>query len=350
MAFLKLFVLVMALVLLPGCDTTQRVSGEITQYHTDAEDRLIGLTIRTDEGESLTFVPEEEEAHRIVFWLGADTLTEIQEKFPDAVLVNVQHEGKKSALTQPDGTQLPAIVAEWVIDTAHLETEKAYTFSDGTSADLWDEWPAYAYRLEDRTALLRVGHPGSLESSLSANGSTPAAQEKLLAFYEAQGLLYDEQAELEKAYSFYQQDPENFKALHVEQNVSAAFFNENIISIRTTVVLPVSPGYIEEFSLCHTFDRKTGEQISNYDLFTVPQEEILPLILSYTTYENWENAPAMEEMQAALRPEYIFLSDQHINITFPAGTLPSQQHSYGFGVSLFGQSWDALQPWAQPEA
>ena len=58
--------------------------------------------------------------------------------------------------------------------------------------------------------------------------------------------------------------------------------------------------------------------------------------------------PTIEEMQAALRPEYIHLSQDHISITFPKGSLPSQEHGYGFGLSIFGQRWDALQEWAQP--
>ena len=353
MAFLKVFLLCLSLFLLPGCDTTRQVQGEIMEYHADAEGRLTGLTVRTEEGETMTFVPEEDEASRIVTWLGADTLTEIQAEFPNAVLVSVQHKGEETTLTQPDGTRIPAIVAEWVLESGHLETEQAYTFSDGVSVDLWDQWPGHRYLFPDRRELLIVEKQNGPENTHVSNVDSfdtlsPQVQEKVLAFYEEQGMLYDELTELEKVYSFYKADPENFSSYRVGQNTVPIFSNEHIFSFLTTVTTPLKPGYGTTLELCHTFDRETGELISNYDLFTAAPEEILPLLLSYTTYEHWENAPSLEEMQGALKPEYIHLSNNYIGINFPAGSLPDHEHGYGFSISLFGQEWDALQPWAQP--
>ena len=353
MAFLKVFLLLISLLLLPGCDSSRSVSGQITRYHVDAQDNLTGLTVLTDEGQTMTFVPTEDEEHLIVFWLGADTLPEIKEKFPNEVLVQVQYSGKQTTLTDPDGTTYSAYLADSVMDTAHLTTRNAFTFPDGVSADLWEEnFTRSHYALSDGTVLLRIDGNGPenvyVGGTESFNDLTPAAQEKVLAFYEEQGLLYDEITHLLRAYSFYQNDPDNFQALLVGQDISPCFSNENIVSFSTAVTEPISPGYIDELRLCHTFDRKTGERISNYDLFTVPPEELLQLLLDHAGYENWENAPSIEEMQAALRPEYIRLSQNHISITFPKGSLPSQEHGYGFGLSIFGQRWDALQEWAQP--
>lgn len=352
MAFSKVFLLLISLLLLPGCDSSRSVSGQITQYHVDAQDNLTGLTVLTDEGQTMTFVPTEDEEHLIIFWLGADTLPEIKEKFPNEVLVQVQYSGKQTTLTAPDGTTHSAYIADWVTETAHLTTRNVYTFPDGVSVDLWEGWPDRSYRLADRTELLRIDghgpenvHGGSL---VSFDDFSPAAQEKVLAFYEEQGLLYDEITHLLRAYAFYQNDPQNFQSLLAGQAVSPCYGNETIISFLTTVTEPISPGHIDELQLCHTFDRNTGERISNYDLFTVPPEELLRLLLDHAGYENWENAPSIEEMQAALQPEYIHLSQNHISIMFPTGSLPSQEHRYGFGLSIFGQEWNALQDWAQP--
>ena len=53
------------------------------------------------------------------------------------------------------------------------------------------------------------------------------------------------------------------------------------------------------------------------------------------------------EMQAALRPEYITFHSDRLDITFPRGTLPSQEHSAGWGLDY--QELDGLlQPWAIP--
>ena len=353
MAFLKVFLLLISLLLLPGCDSSQRVSGEIVEYHVDAQDNLTGLTVLTDENKTMTFVPSEDEAHRIVSWLGADTLPEIKEQFPNEVLVSVQYSGKQTTLTDPDGTTHSAYIADWVTETAHLTTRNAFTFPDGVTADLWEEnFTRSHYALSDGTVLLRIDGHGPENVYVGNTGSfddfTPAAQERVLAFYEEQGLLYDEITHLLRAYSFYQNDPDNFQALLVGQDISPCFSNGNIVSFLTTVTEPISPGHIDELRLCHTFDRNTGERISNYDLFTVPPEDILALLLDHAGYENWENAPSIEEMQAALQPEYIHLSQNHINIMFPTGSLPSQEHGCGFGLSIFGQEWNALQDWAQP--
>ena len=352
MAFLKVLLLFTTLLLLPGCDSSQRVSGEIVEYHVDAQDTLTGLTVLTNEGKPMTFVPAEDEAYRIVSWLGADTLPEIKEQFPNEVMVSAQYSGKQTTLTDPDGTTHSAYIADWVMDTDHLTTRNVYTFPDGISVDLWEGWSDRSYRLSDRTELLRINGHGPENVYVGDTGSfddlTPAAQEKILTFYEEQGLLYDEMTHLLRAYSFYQNDPENFQSLLAGQDISPCYDNKNIISFLTTVTEPISPGHIDELQLCHTFDRNTGERISNYDLFTVPPEELLQLLLDHAGYENWENSPSIEEMQAAFRPEYIHLSQNHISIMFPSGSLPSQEHGYGFGLSIFGQRWDALQDWAQP--
>ena len=159
MAFLKVLLLLTTLLLLPGCDSSQRVSGEIVEYHVDAQDTLTGLTVLTDEGKTMTFVPAEDEAYRIVSWLGADTLPEIKEQFPNEVMVSAQYSGKQTTLTDPDGTTHSAYIADWVMDTDHLTTRNVYTFPDGISVDLWEGWSDRSYRLSDRTELLRInGH------------------------------------------------------------------------------------------------------------------------------------------------------------------------------------------------
>jgi len=349
MTFLKVFLLFLSLVLLPGCDTAQRVSGEIIEYHADAQDNLTGLTIRTDKGETLTLVPAEDEAYRIFSWLGADTIAEIREKLPDAVLVSAQHSGKKSTLTEPDGTQIPAYVADWVMDTAYLGIRNAYTFSDGITADLWNDWSRHSYRLNDRTELLRVDGHGPenvlVGDTDSFDSLSPEAQEQILSFYHELGLLYDETAELEKAYAFYKADPENFQSLWAGQDISPYYANDHIFSLITTVTLPLSPGHIEQVRLCHTFDRNTGEPISNYDLFTAPPVEVIRTLLELGNSQYWDEPPVVEEVAAALKPEYIQLSDDYLSIDFPAGTYREQ--GYGFGFPHTPETWELLQPWAK---
>ena len=53
-------------------------------------------------------------------------------------------------------------------------------------------------------------------------------------------------------------------------------------------------------------------------------------------------------MEAAFSGRSLLLFPEHLEIAFPAGSLPSQEHSY-----LLGLDWDEelaalLQPWALP--
>lgn len=355
MAFLKVFVWFLALLLLPGCvDTTKTVTGEIVEYQVDTDDSLTALVIQTDEGETVGLVPAEGEEIYTFSWLPGNTVTEFREMYPYTVKVSAKCQRKKTTLQRQDGTEIPAYVAEWVTDGDKLIQPGAYTFSDGETVDLWEgSFFRHSYVLSDGTTLLHMDGHGPVNTHMgnlvSFDHLSPGAQEKVLAFYEEQGLLYDELEELEKAYRFYTADPEHYVSLMAGQDILPCFSNENILSFTTTVTLPLKPGHITEIRLTHTFDRETGEQISNYDLFTVPPEELMVTLLELNSYENWEDAPSIEEMQAALKPEYIRLSEAHISFDFPAGTLPSQDHSFSFGLSHFGQEWDVLQPWAQPD-
>ena len=53
------------------------------------------------------------------------------------------------------------------------------------------------------------------------------------------------------------------------------------------------------------------------------------------------------ELEAALRPEYITFRTGGLNLTFPKGTLPSQEYTTG-GSFDYAELDGLLQPWAIP--
>ena len=60
-------------------------------------------------------------------------------------------------------------------------------------------------------------------------------------------------------------------------------------------------------------------------------------------------APALrDEMKAALRPEYIVLFPQNLEVTFPRGTLLSQEHSYIVSLD-YDELRAVFQTWAIPK-
>ena len=87
-----------------------------------------------------------------------------------------------------------------------------------------------------------------------------------------------------------------------------------------------------------------GGTVSNWDLFTLPEQEARQLLLDVFDAD----AALRAEMEAALRPEYIILFPDNLEVTFPQGTLLSQEHSYGFGLD-YEEYRDALQSWAIPD-
>ncbi len=239
-------------------------------------------------------------------------------------------------------------------DTWTLKEEKVVTFSDGESADLW--WRDYSvdeyYKLADGTTLLIIQQPSGPENVSVAGVESFAdlgesAQKAVLSYYDERGLLYDTQAELEKAYAEYRACKESGTEYHkrrVSQDVAPTASNDKIMCFITSVLLPVGGQTVQELRLGAVFDRETGEVISNWDLFTLPEQEARQMLLDVFDAD----AALRAEMEAALRPEYIILFPDNLEVTFPQGTLPSQEHSYGFGLD-YEEYRDALQSWAIPD-
>ena len=171
------------------------------------------------------------------------------------------------------------------------------------------------------------------------------AREAVASYYAEQGLLYNVEEVLERAYADYRDGGEDFSAYLVEQSVSPSASNERLMYFTTTVFCSIDSGTAEETSLPAVFDRETGEKLDIWFLFAVPEEEARAALVDRMA--DGDSVLRME-MQAALRPEYIAFHSDRLDITFPRGTLPSQEHSAGWGLDY--QELDGLlQPWAIPE-
>ena len=58
----------------------------------------------------------------------------------------------------------------------------------------------------------------------------------------------------------------------------------------------------------------------------------------------------LSEMEAAMKPEYIILFPDALEVAFPQGTLPSQEYSYVVGFDYDKELKAVLQPWAVPDS
>ena len=57
----------------------------------------------------------------------------------------------------------------------------------------------------------------------------------------------------------------------------------------------------------------------------------------------------LSEMEAAMKPEYIILFPDALEVAFPQGTLPSQEYSTGIGLNYDDRLLSVLEPWAVPD-
>jgi len=238
------------------------------------------------------------------------------------------------------------------VETWVLEQEKVITFSDGESLDLWRNQIGDAcYKLSDGTELLTIRTPIGPDNVYvagveSLEDLTEPAQNSIREFYEEQGLLYDTHAELEKAYEEYlrRENGEVYPERYISQDIVPVASNDKIMCFLTTVILPVEGQIAQEIRLGATFDRETGEVMSNWNLFTLPEEEARQWLLEAFNVDS----SLRREMEAALKPEYIVLFPESLEVTFPRGTLPSQDYSYSVGLD-YEELRKVLQPWAIPD-
>lgn len=247
------------------------------------------------------------------------------------------------------GCQKDVHKPEWT-----MQQEKVYTFSDGEYVNLWKErmfsWSEY--RLTDGTTLLIEDVPHSVENThvIGTNGYEtllPNAQEKISSFYTAQGLLYDVPQLLEVAYASYNltEDKESFSPYRVGQSTSPAKSNDRVICFLTTVSLPIDQGMYTENRLSAYFDPKTGEQMSVWDLFKIPEDQAREWIVEQFNPQTQEYR---NELRAALKDSNIMLSQSHLEIMFNQGEIKSQPYSTGAGVE-YEKLKDVMHDWALAE-
>ena len=232
-----------------------------------------------------------------------------------------------------------------------IRTPGALTLADGTALDRVDQSSRVCYELPEGPLLLwedRAFGPDNVHNGReSFDDLSPRAQERVLAYYEQQGLLYDLQGELERAWAEYRAagEPEDFQGYTVGQEIRPAGSNETLMYFCTELTLPVEAGVVESRRLTAAFDRNTGALIDNWDIFTCPPEEAVRTILELAE----PNDPALRrEMEAAFSPDMLLFGQDGLEVFFPRGSLPSQEYGCGFYVACEGPLAGILQDWALP--
>ncbi len=362
--------------LLAACQDGKNVSGVLEEIQTDDDGNLTAFVLKPA-GSNKSVGVKMAEGTKVWpvgegSWPSQEAvMADFLEDFQVGCQVSAWCYSRREKLETAEGERVPAYWAQIVDITGILERE-AVTLRDGTALDMLED-PHFhdrTYRLADGTELLRVNDGGGPENRYvmgreSFDDLSETAKEKVRAYYEEQGLLYDEREELEKAYAAWKELGEDFACPLVGQDVTPAASSERIMYFTTSVTLPAEydESVVTGLELCDAFDRETGERIDIPDLFAVPWEEVrrrLPELAG------WRIDPAVAaEMAEALEPEWICFGQSELSVLFPAGSLPSnvigqegppeewkEPQAAGYHFSLDWQSIPEgfLQPWAIPKA
>ena len=236
------------------------------------------------------------------------------------------------------------------------------TFADGTAVDMWQQHNSVVYQLSDGIELLWINEPTGPEnvySGISESFDAFAEQAKpvVLQYYDSRGLLYDADQCLEQAYTRYKNDRENFNTHYIHQDILPSAGNENIMCFMTSLTLPHTDGYMsQEIRMGEIFDRKTGQHISGFDIFNCDVQQAMDVIVDSVFEDvefNTSNIDDVEkfkkEIKAAVKPEYIILWSENMEISFPSGVLPNEENCYIIGIDYTDEIKAIMHPWALPE-
>lgn len=246
----------------------------------------------------------------------------------------------------PEGTYSDRIYVESMI------LPEPYVLEDGTKLTVRKDFTHTTYFTPNDIDILweqePVGpHNVSVGGLPTFDMLSEQAQEAILAYYEEQGLLYDLDAELEKAYQEFLSmgNPVNFQAHHLSQDISPTAANEKLIWYSIYVTRPVGDGLHHQTSTHTVFDRETGEVVNTADLFQCTEKELGRRILEIV---NMPDTELSREMENAFRFEYLNFSSNYLDVCFPAGSLISQNTGHILGIE-YQALGGLIHPWAIPD-
>lgn len=146
-------------------------------------------------------------------------------------------------------------------------------------------------------------------------------------------MLYDEQAELERAYAAWLEagDASDFQTWGLSQRIVPTALSEGVAYFLTTVERPVGNFIMEQQRIGSAFDRETGEYIEAWELFTCPPDEAVRRILDLSELTEPEQRA---EMEAAFEPECLTFFEDRLEVSFDRGVLPSCETGFTLVLDL----------------
>ena len=358
----RMLALALALLLalgLTACQDEKLVSGFLTEVQTDENGDLTALVLERDGKRTGVLLAEKTGVwpRGEGSWTGEEALEAFRKDLQPGNELSAWCYPRREKLETAEGESIPAYWGQSIQIDGILK-RNALTLRDGAAIDVMEGvhfGNNRTYRLTDGTELLRVDNNGGPENHYVGgvegfDDLSPRAQEQVRAYYEDQGPLFDEGEELEKSYAAYWELGEEFQCDWVQQDVNPTASNETVMYFVTSLLLPQEYGgrtsYEQQFG--GAFDRGTGEKLSNWDLFGVPETEVrrrLPELCG------WVDEPALRRaMSQALEEDMLVFFPEHVSVSFPPGTLTGETCSYGISLNYKDAPEGFFQPWAVPDS
>lgn len=339
----------------------RRIQGVVTEVRLSESGELTSFVVHDREGKE-TGILLTGDTHAVPSepggWTTSGMRAEFQKDLQPDVQVSASCLPKKRKLALGDGREIAAYQADYITITGQLK-RGALTLEDGTAIDLLDEGyyaATHTYCLPDGTELLWVRGPSGPENHFVGNlesfqDLSETAQEKVRAWYEERGLLYDEEAELEKAYAAYLEQGEDFQCHIVEQSIDPSASSEKVMYFGTHVTLPLDQegaGTAYTLSLGEAFDRETGEHLSLWDLFRCSEEEARQAIIDAAL--DWAGSGGVRAgLEAAFDPERVVVGTDSLYMHFEPGVISEEPTGYAFNADV-SKLKDLMYGWAVPES
>ena len=241
-----------------------------------------------------------------------------------------------------------------VYDEPTLVQEEAYTLSDGTVVNLWKTsiLSHAVYQTAEGIELLRIPEQVDI-SNIHAGGFAgfgtleETVQEKIRSFYDENFPVLDIPGMLENAWSDYctSDREEGFSAHYASQYLHLSVANDRFVVFCVETMIPIDGSHFRTEYFDTIFDRRTGEVIDGWDLFSVNREQAAEAIARKLAADDSQYL----EIKAALeRNAVVRVIPGGIEILFPQGTLSGSDydHYMYLGCTELGE---ILHSWAITE-
>lgn len=332
-----------------GCGEKE-FSGSITEQNIRDDIGIISFVIEDDTGKQ-TGVLMTDETSVISLADGVDEEDFLNGKLAGAEVTVIPQKSGRRSIAVESGEEIPAYNAD-IITVEWAKAAENEVLSDGTQVELWKGLSSSVYRLPDGTDLLTLQNNTDWEDMVSADDGNfifldDEVRKKIRGYYDGKGIPYNVTCELERAYEMYLNsgNRDNFGSCPLGWEIRPTAYSEKVIYFRSDVTLPVGEGEGTVISEGTAFDRENGLKIDTWDLFSCEEQIVKNTLLDMAGEQPPE---ARREMEEALLPEYILFEQTGMEVSFPKGTLPDQEHVYGIYFDYNEKISGILYEWACP--